>query len=176
MSSSNMSAGFPYVVNKSSLVESVFSPKDKFVAGSDGSLDVAADVTSSNGKAGSGECLPRVPEGGLSVTATSRGNDLQAEGGSRPVENQFGNQVGTKYDKTTQGDKGQFSGKSRKDNIVNKGKQVEKGIQILGYVPIQVVNLSLEEGELQKQTHIGEASPIGNGDVVQRDVEINCYD
>jgi len=40
-------------------------------------------------------------------------------------------------------------------------------------VPIQVVNLSLEEVELQKQTYIGEASPIGNGDVVQRDVEIN---
>jgi len=48
------------VVNKkSSLVEFVFSPQDKFVAGSDGSVDVAADVTSSNGKTGSGECLPK---------------------------------------------------------------------------------------------------------------------
>jgi hypothetical protein len=48
---------------KSSLVKFVFSPQDKFVAGSDGSLDFAAEeiqhVTSSNGKTGSGECLPK---------------------------------------------------------------------------------------------------------------------
>jgi hypothetical protein len=31
---------------------------------------------------------------------------------------------------------------------------------VLGYVPIQVVNLSLEEVELQKQTYIGVASPV----------------
>jgi len=61
LSSSNVSGFSPYVVNlrKSSLVESVFSPENKFVAGSDGSVDVAVDVTSSNGKAGSGECLPK---------------------------------------------------------------------------------------------------------------------
>ena len=99
LSSSNVSGSPPFVVNlrKSSLVESVFSPQDKFVAGSDDSVDVAADVTSSNGKNSSGKCLPRVPEGGLLVAATSHRNDLQAEGGSRPVENQFGIQVDTKY-------------------------------------------------------------------------------
>ena len=31
---------------------------------------------------------------------------------------------------------------------------------MLGYLPIQVVNLSLEEVELKKQTYIGVASPI----------------
>ena len=36
-----------------------------------------------------------------------------------------------------------------------------------------MVNLSLEEVRLQKQIYIGEASPIGNGDVVQRGFEIN---
>jgi len=59
MSSSNVSGFCPYLVNKSSFVEFVFSPQDKFVAGSDGSVDVAAYVTGSNGKSGSGECLPK---------------------------------------------------------------------------------------------------------------------
>jgi hypothetical protein len=40
-------------------------------------------------------------------------------------------------------------------------------------VPIQIVNLSLEEVKLQKLTYTGEASPIGNGDVVQGGFEIN---
>jgi len=40
-------------------------------------------------------------------------------------------------------------------------------------VPIQVVNLSLQEVKLQKGTYVGEASPISNKDVVQKDVEIN---
>jgi len=40
-------------------------------------------------------------------------------------------------------------------------------------VPIQAVNLSLEEVKLQKRTYVGEASPISNKDVVQKDVEIN---
>ena len=167
--------GCPYVVNKkSSLVELVVSPLDKcdtFVAGSDG--DIAADVTSSNGEAGSGECLPQMPEGGLSDTATSHGDDLQAREGSRPVENQFGNQVDTKYNTTAQSDKGQPSEKGKKGSIDNPNKQIKRRTQILGYVPIQIVNLSLEELELQKQTYVGEASPIGNENVVQKNVEIN---
>ena len=40
-------------------------------------------------------------------------------------------------------------------------------------MPIQAVNLSLEEVKLQKRTYVGEASPISNKDVVQKDVEIN---
>ena len=55
-----------------------------------------------------------MPEGGLLVAATSQRNDLQAEGGSRPVENQFGIQVDTKYDRTAQDDKGSLVGKVEK--------------------------------------------------------------
>jgi len=52
MSSLKAPAGCPYVVNKkSSFVESVFYPLNEFFAGSDGSVNVAADVSSSNGKA-----------------------------------------------------------------------------------------------------------------------------
>jgi hypothetical protein len=36
----------------------------------------------------------------------------------------------------------------------------QKRTQVLGYVPIQMVNLSLEEVELGKQTYVGVASPI----------------
>jgi len=76
----------------------------------------------------------------------------------------------TKYDKTAQSEKGQPNRENLKGNV-DKRKQVQKGTQILGYVPIQAVNPSLEQVELQKQ--IGEASPISNGNVVQKDVEIN---
>jgi hypothetical protein len=132
VSSSNVSGSPPYVndLRKSQLAEFVFSPQGKFVAGSDGSIGVAADVTSSNGKAGSGECLPQLPEGGLLVAVTSQGNDLQAEGGSRPVENQFGIQVDKRYKKTVQGSKGQPSGKSRENNVINKEKLAQKETQI----------------------------------------------
>ena len=58
-----------------------------------------------------------MPEGGLLVGAASHRNDLQAEGGSRPVENQFVIQGDTTYDRTAQKDKGQHSGKSRKNNV-----------------------------------------------------------
>ena len=97
-SSLNVGGSPPFMVNtkKSSLVELVVSPSDKcntFVAESDG--DIAADVTSSNGEAGSGECLPKVPEGGLPAATTSRKNDLHAESHSHPVENKFGTQVDT---------------------------------------------------------------------------------
>jgi len=108
---------------KSSLVESVSSPFSKvntyntFVAGSDG--DIAADVSSSNGEAGMGEHLPQMPEGGLSDTTTSRGNDLQAEEDSRPVENP-GNQVDTRDDKIAKGEKGKFSEKCQKGDKLAK--------------------------------------------------------
>jgi len=67
LSTSNVGDSPSYVVNleKSSLVKSEFSPQGEFVASSNGSVDVTADVTSSNGKAGSGECLPKLPQSGL---------------------------------------------------------------------------------------------------------------
>jgi hypothetical protein len=95
VSSLNASGSEPYVVaEKSPLVECVFSPHDKFVASRDGS----AFVTSSDDgvlKAGSGECLPELPGGGLPVATTGHRDDLQAESSSLPVENICGNQVDT---------------------------------------------------------------------------------
>jgi len=143
---------------KSSLVKFVFSPQDKFVAGSDGSLDFAAEeiqhVTSSNGKTGSGECLPKSPEGGsVPVAITSRRNDLQAhDSGSLPVENRFGKHVDTnKLDAAQEikGEQGQIK-RNKVENItstINCKRVIQRDTQVLGYVPIQVVNLSLDEVE-----------------------------
>ena len=83
-SSSNVGGSPPFMVNteKSSMVQSVFSPRDKInklVAGSDGSKFVAScndcsPVTENAGcflNVGSGEWLPKLPEGGLPVAVTS---------------------------------------------------------------------------------------------------------
>jgi hypothetical protein len=88
MSSSNVGGSPPFVVNvkKSPLVKAVVSPRDKFVASSDG----CASVTSSNDglfKAGSGECLPEMPDSGLPVAVSRHRDDLQVQGSSLPVEN-----------------------------------------------------------------------------------------
>jgi len=182
MSSSDASGSEPYVVNeKSPLVEYVFSPRDKFVASSDGS---AKFVTSSDGvlKVGSGECLPKLPDSDCSAV-TSHRDDLQARCGSLPVEKRFGNQVDTIFKNAAQREKGQV--KERKIEIQNSTKQKRKDIQrktqVLGYVPIQVVNLSLEEVDLEKQMYIGVASPIQlsgaqvegcNVNTIQQDVSI----
>jgi len=161
LSSSNVGDSPSYVVNleKSSLVKSVFSPQGKFVASSDGSVDVTADVTSSNGKASSGECLPNLPESGLPVVTTSHTDDLQAEDSSHPVENRIGIQVDTNHKKTAQDNIGRFTIKGQNE-VMQRYKKIQKRTQVLGYVPIQIVNLSLEEVELKNQTYIGIASPI----------------
>jgi hypothetical protein len=44
---------------------------------------------------GSGECLRELPEGDLPVAIACHRDDLQAESGSLPVENIYGNQVDT---------------------------------------------------------------------------------
>ena len=41
-----------------------------------------------------------------------------------------------------------------------KEKKTQKGLQVLGHVPVRIVNLSLEEVEIGEQTYVGEASPI----------------
>jgi len=67
--------------------------KLKCVARSDGS----AAVTICDGgvlNVGSGECLPKWPEGGsVPVVTTSHKDDLQADSGSVPVENSYGKHV-----------------------------------------------------------------------------------
>ena len=184
LSSSNVGDSPSYVVNleKSLLVKSVFSPQGKFVASSDGSVDVTADVTSSNGKTGSGEYLPKLPESGLPVVTTSHWDDLQTEDCSRPVpaENRISTQVDTNNKKKAQ-NIGRFRIKSQNE-VMQRNQRTQKRIQILGYVPIQIANLSLEEVELKNQTYVGIASHIkgnerpifGGFDVnpVLRDVEV----
>ena len=98
-SSLNVGSSAPFMVNteKSSLEQFAFSPRDKtkrLVA----SCNECSLVTRDDGgflNVGSGECLPKVPEGGLPAATTSRKNDLHAESHSHPVENKFGTQVDT---------------------------------------------------------------------------------
>jgi hypothetical protein len=104
MSSSNAAGSEPLVVGKTlllvshSVASSVIAVPlrdvncNKVVASSDGN----AIVTSSDeGNSGTGECLPKLPEGGAPVAVISHRDDLQAEYSSLPVENRFGNQVDT---------------------------------------------------------------------------------
>ena len=165
MSSSDVGGSSPLVVNvkKSPLVVSIVSPYEKCVASSDGSERVAGCdgnliVThGGNGfpKAGSGECLPEVPEGCLPVAATSHRDDLQAGRGSLPVANQIGNQVDTPYNRKIQ----KKIGQSKLSNC-DLARKRDTRTQVLGYVPIQINNLSLEEMKLERQMYIGVASPI----------------
>jgi hypothetical protein len=74
------------------------------------------------------------------------------------------------------------------------GKLCKGGRRILGYVPIQILNLSLEEVELPKHMYVGLASPtepcvagsqgidnavntvtIGNGDKGQSEIVFELY-
>jgi hypothetical protein len=43
---------------------------------------------------------------------------------------------------------------------MQRNQKTQKRTQVIGYVPIQIVNLSLEEVKLKKQTYVGIASPI----------------
>jgi hypothetical protein len=106
LSSSNAGGSPPLVVEKSPLepLETVSSPRSKCVA----SCDSSAFTTScGDRKAGSGEHLPKLPEGGLPAKTTGRRDDLQAEDSSLPVENGFGTQVDTHDTKITQRNEGQ---------------------------------------------------------------------
>jgi len=165
MSSSNASGSDPPVVGKSPLVEIKESPRDKFIVSSDGN----APVTSSDGgflQVVSGECLPELPESGAPVAATCHRDDIQAESGSLPVENRYGNQVDTLQIHAARIVKGETEGQIRNEEIkdrtstITKRKNIQRRIQVLGYAPIQVVNLSLEEAKLEKQMYVGVASPI----------------
>jgi hypothetical protein len=86
MSSSNACDSCRRWSEKPPLVNFVLSPRDKFVASCDGSALATSNDDGPTG-AGSGECLPELPEGGLPVATTSHRDDLQAGCGSLPVEN-----------------------------------------------------------------------------------------
>jgi len=51
------------------------------------------------------------------------------------------------------------------NEMMHRNFRIQKGIQVLGYVPIQIANLSLEEVELSKCRYIGVASPIQDNDI-----------
>ena len=183
MSSSNANGSDPYMVKeKSSLVQLKSSPRNKFVVNNDGImlvpeqdsgfLSVGSSIDAEYGPrrnptyrggmavGGAGEYQPELPEGGLPIATTSHRDDLQAESSSLPVENIFGTQVDTHQINMAQ--------VNRKKGVEvdmeihgNKVEQrVKNGTQLLGYVPIQIANLSLEEISLNKQQYIGVASPI----------------
>jgi len=167
MSSSNASGSDPPVVGKSPLVKFKESPRNKSVPSS----DVNAPVTSSKGamvplKVGSGECLPELPEGGAPFAATCHRDELQEESSSLPVENGYGNQVDTLQIYAAQVDKEEVTGQIRnkesgdRKSTIHKRENIQRKTQVLRYVPIQVVNLSLEEVKLEKQMYVGVASPI----------------
>jgi hypothetical protein len=154
--------------NKSPLVESVFSPR--FVANGDGCP--AGSPTGVGGflKVGSGECLPELPEGGRSVATIRHRDDLQAENSSLPVENGNGNQVDTKHKITARKFEKKIQGHKSNEitKLQNQGKDInycnKKKVQVLGYVPIQIVNLPLGEIEIVKNSYVRVASPIETND------------
>jgi len=181
-SSANVGGSDPFMitVNKSPLVDSVFSPHNKLIANCDESKSVAGSNSSFSFierdggflKVGTGECLPKLPEYGRSVAAIRHKDDLQARGGSLPVENETGNQVDTKYKNTAQRskkekghEKNEITKPQKQGDSMQNSYHSRKKIQVLGYVPIQIANLSLEEIEINKNSYIGVASPIQNNEV-----------
>jgi len=74
-----------------------------------------------------------------------------------PVENGIGNQFDTHDIQIVNKGKGQ-SEKLRRPSSIMKNLKVKK--KVLGYVQVQVANLSLEETELKKYIEVGIASPI----------------
>jgi hypothetical protein len=162
LSSSNAGALSPLVVKKSPLevIEVESSPRVKCVVKKNDSAFPSAAICGDR-KAGLGECLPELPEGGygLPSTTTSHRGDLQATDSSLPVENRIGTQVDTLNVSKVQKEKGQVDIVNR-NSVKIERKKNQKGTQVLGYVPMQIMNLSLEEVEVEKQRCVGVASPI----------------
>ena len=153
VSSWNADGGEPYVVaEKSSLVEIGDSPPSEIIAVCDGNVL----------ETGSGEHLPELQRVVQLNTATDHRIDLQCEHGSRPVGNTFGTQVDTVNKIAAQGRKGQVKERINNKQISTdiKRRNIQQRTQVLGYVPLQITNMSLEEVELAKRTPVGVASPI----------------
>jgi len=153
-SSSNAGDSTPFMVSKikSPLVEFVSSPCDEE------NVNRGDSISGS----GTGECLTRMTGGGLPVAATDHRDDLQIRRSPLPVEAGIGTQVDTTHPHVLDKELGQdkFDRKRNSVNESDKWRQPHRKIQILGCVPVQVVNLSLEEITLKKSTNIGVASPI----------------
>jgi hypothetical protein len=168
MISSNAGGSEPLVVGKTPLVVSpsvtssviAVPPRDvvdcnKVVASRDGNALV---TISDDGISGTGECLPKLPGGDAPVAAISHRDDPQTEYSSVPVENRFGNQVETEQKNSAQDKKGQ-NGSKNVNTLYTRSKNCKR-TQVLGYVPIEIANLSLEEVELNKCMYVAVASPI----------------
>ena len=144
--------GWNTFVDKSPLVVSLQKYE---VASSDGSKCVASSDVS---KTDTGENHSQLPEGGLRGTATVPGSDLQQVRNSLPIENKFGTQVDTKQnclDSTE--DIGQMEVLNNYES--NKGRTRSTRECLIGFVPVQILNLSLQEVKLSKHTYVGFASP-----------------
>jgi hypothetical protein len=90
---------------------------------------------------------------------------LQSAESSHPVENEFGNHSDTQRQiRRHKGKEIKHTGEA--NDIETRGTRD----QIVGYVPIQIVNLSLEEITLTKHMCVGIASPTENcvGDELER--------
>ena len=84
----------------------------------------------------------QMPEGGLSCTATVPGSGLQQVRRSLPIENKFGTQVDT-YQKYSDS-----AGRIGQKEVLSDYESDERRIRsirerVIGYVPIQMLNLSL---------------------------------
>jgi hypothetical protein len=117
------------------------------------------NLITSQEKAGSGESQPELPPNSLRRIAV---NSLQGvaiglqeqEERFLPVGNGYGNHTDTGIQNS--GRKGTREKHTRES--WNKGSR-KGGSKIIGYVPIQIVNLSLEEIQLSKRMYVGTASP-----------------
>jgi hypothetical protein len=151
MSSSNVGGSPPFMVkrNKFPFVMPIVSPRDKKECkGKDSeSITPRGDGISNTGM---GECLQELPGSGLQAVTTRRREDLQSEGHSLPVENEVGNQVDTIHTYSPHKRKGP-SENLKEENSLNKSLKNKERIQVLGYVPLQIANLTLEEVEFGKQ-------------------------
>jgi hypothetical protein len=121
------------------------------------------EVMTPQSKAGSGERQPESPKSSMakivadsSLNVRNRGmnSELQSATSCVPVENRFGNRTDTSRQiDRHKGNKIKHTGETNKICIR------ETGGHILGYVPIQIMNLSLEEITLSKHMCVGVASP-----------------
>jgi hypothetical protein len=121
------------------------------------------DLITSQEKAGSGERQPESPLNRLQAVAVNSlqmvAIALQEEESYRPFGNRFGNHTDTDIQNARR--KG-----TKIKRTLGKQKQTDCGSKIIGYVPIQVMNLSLEEVKPLERMCVGLASPtetcVGN--------------